>query len=109
MPQKGNTLLQQQIISKTNLQLTVQPEFENFRQALANCVQDLINNDFNRLVLLLYRLDISEKKLKEQLAISSANAGLLIADMIIAREEEKAKSRQMFSSVPPPGDTEERW
>lgn len=92
-----NELLQQEIIRKTDINLLPQSSFQLFREQLADHIHQLINKDFNKLILVLYRVDISEKKLKEQLANNASDAGLLIADLIIARESEKIKSRQQYS------------
>lgn len=73
-------------------------------------VNELIAQDFNQLVLLLYRLDINEKKLKQTLADHpDQNAGELIARLIVDRQEEKKKSREAFKQKDWEGSEEERW
>ncbi len=73
-------------------------------------VNELITQDFNQLVLLLYRLDINEKKLKQTLADHpDQNAGELIAKLIVDRQEEKKKSREAFKQKDWEGSEEERW
>ncbi len=80
------------------------------REELVGYIQQLIAKDFSRLVQLLYRLDISEAKLKETLAThTDTDAGLLIAQMIIDRLEQKKKSREKFSGKDWPGSEEEKW
>lgn len=62
-------------------------------------IDDLIRNDFNRLVSILYRVDISEAKLKQELAEHTDNkvpAAETIARLFIAREEEKIISRAKY-------------
>jgi len=102
--------LQQGIIQHTGLSLVPGLNPDLFRQKLADHINQLINNDFNKLILILYRLDISEKKLKQLLAESTgANAGNLIAALIIERQLEKLQSRRQFKQ---PGDSipeEDRW
>ncbi|MDB5202047.1 MAG: hypothetical protein JWQ27_1456 [Ferruginibacter sp.] len=67
----------------------------HFRSQLAAFVNDLILHHFDQLVWLLYRIDVSEKKLTTLLASTpKEDAGQLIADMIISRQLEKIKSRQ---------------
>ncbi|MBC7721272.1 MAG: hypothetical protein H7068_04565 [Pedobacter sp.] len=69
----------------------------NFREELAAFVNHLINTDFEKLVFLLYRIDVRESTIKQLLALPSANnAGELIADAIIKRQAEKIESRQQF-------------
>lgn len=73
-------------------------------------IQELIVKDFAALVQLLYRLDISEVKLKETLAThTNTDAGLLIAEMIIDRLEQKKKARKEFGNKDWGGSEEDRW
>ncbi len=73
-------------------------------------VNELITRDFNQLVSLLYRLDISEKKLKQTLADHpDQNAGELIAKLIVDRQEEKKKSREAFKQKDWESSEEEKW
>lgn len=77
---------------------------------LAEKVNDLLVHDFNKLVMLLYRIDISEKKLKTLLkAHPDEDAGKIIAAMIIERQAEKIKSRQQFNKKNDNIDEEEKW
>ena len=62
-------------------------------------IDDLIRNDFNRLVSILYRVDISVSKLKQKLAENTDNkipAAETIARLFIEREEEKIISRAKY-------------
>lgn len=62
-----------------------------------NMINELITSDFNALIQLLYRIDVDEKKLKKALAKnSSVDSASVIADMIIERQIQKAKSRNVF-------------
>ena len=88
--------LQFEIIETTNSQLLPQTSLAVFKEELASYINELINHDFEKLVSILYRLDVSEKKLKETLASSSTNAGELIAAMIIERQLQKIKTRKEF-------------
>lgn len=61
---------------------------------LVEGIRELINKDFEQLVQVLYRIDVSEKKLKETLKThSDQDAAVLIADLIIARQAEKKSVR----------------
>lgn len=63
-------------------------------------INHLINTDFEKLVFLLYRIDVSEKKIKALLDnTSSSNAGELIAQAIIERLEEKKASREKYKQA----------
>ena len=88
----------------TNLQITEEKtaveksKSEQFK-VVVDFIDDLIQNDFNRLLSILYRVDISEEKLKLKLAehkdrnIPSAE---IIANLLIEREEEKIMSREKY-------------
>lgn len=84
--------IQQDLEKETGLALT-----DNFRQELSAYINQLINNDFEKLVFLLYRIDVKESTIKQLLALpSSQNAGEIIADAIIKRQLEKVISRQQY-------------
>lgn len=58
--------------------------------SLAAYVNELIMTNFERLVQLLYRIDVSEEKLKKLLRQNpESNAGLIIASLIIERQKQK--------------------
>jgi hypothetical protein len=79
-------------------------------QKLQDYLNHLINNDFHYLVQLLYRLDISEKKLKQLLGEQpQQDAGALIASAIVQRQMEKIETRKKFRTQPPPANDEEKW
>ena len=72
---------------------------EDLENNLTVFINDLIDKDFNKLVNLLYRIDISEQKLKialqnEDKTISS---GKTIAKLIIERQLQKLEFRKKFS------------
>ena len=72
-------------------------EKDALRQELVILVNDLLVNDFQKLVLLLYRVDVSEKKLKGLIQLHpQTDAAEIIADLLIERQEEKKKSRASF-------------
>lgn len=77
---------------------------------LAAYINTLITNDFSRLVALLYRLDISEKKLKDLLAIQkNTHAGLIIATLIIDRQLQKIESRKKYKMNERDIPEDEKW
>jgi hypothetical protein len=79
------------------------------RQILANRVNDLLNTDFQKLVSILYRVDVSEAKLKSLLKENpDTDAGLIIADLMIERQAQKIRSRQEHRRDPTISD-EESW
>ena len=80
------------------------------RRQLSVAVNEMILSDFDNLVLLLYRLDIDETKLRKILNENpSSDAGNIIADLIIERQLQKIKSRQQFSQRDNNISDEEKW
>lgn len=78
--------------------------FENYsnqdvENKLSVYINELIDKDFNRLVNLLYRIDISEEKLKLALKNEdkSHSSGKTIAKLIIERQLQKLEFRKKFS------------
>jgi hypothetical protein len=86
------------VIQKISEQLEVDisgKDHASAKLALADKINDLINTDFQKLVSILYRVDVSEPKLKKLLKENpNTDAGLLIADLMIERQAEKIRSRQ---------------
>ena len=79
------------------------------KQVLVDKINDLINNDFQKLVSILYRMDVSETKLKQLLNENAGtNAALIITDLLIERQEQKIISRQQFRKDENISD-DEKW
>lgn len=77
---------------------------------LAATVNGLIQTDFNRLVTILYRMDISEKKLRQLVQDSpERDAGLIIAELMVEREAQKILSRKQFRRHEEDIDENEKW
>lgn len=80
------------------------------RELLAATINEWIQNDFQKLVTVLYRMDVSESKLKLLLKENpNSDAGLIIADLMIERQVQKIKSRQQFRQQDNNIDEEEKW
>ena len=79
-------------------------------QRLNNAINDLLSDDFGRLVSSLYRLDVSETKLKKLLKqCPETDAANIIAKLIIERQLQKLKSRQQYSQRDNDISEEEKW
>ena len=79
------------------------------KRQLASSLNHLLLHDFEQLIRVLYRVDVSEKKLKAVLAQNqTTDAGELMADLLIKRQEEKLASRQAFPPAKNISD-DERW
>ena len=68
---------------------------DEFVAALANYLNDLIVNDFEKLIFILYKVDVDEKKLKNLLTTNlKTDAGELLARLVIERQIQKISSRR---------------
>ncbi len=73
-------------------------------------INELIAHDFERLVSILYRIDVSEKKIKQMLEQQQdVDAADTIARLIIERQLQKLKSRQENRRDKEDIATEESW
>lgn len=78
-------------------------------QILYDRLNDLINNDFQKLVAILYRMDVNETRLKQLLNENpGTNAGIIIAKLMIERQAQKIKSRQTYKPDENISD-DEKW
>jgi hypothetical protein len=83
---------------------------EQLLQVLSVEINRLINQDFSRLIAILYRIDISEARLKILLAENKgSDAGRIIAWMILERQKEKKLSRQKYSNNSGDIPEDEKW
>jgi hypothetical protein len=71
-------------------------KFRAIRQLLITRIDELLHHDIGKLKWILYRIDVSEKKLHETLQNSDTDAATVMADLIIERQIEKAESRKKF-------------
>ncbi|MDO8995621.1 hypothetical protein [Sediminibacterium sp.] len=76
---------------------------------LIDAINWLIIHDFEKLVFILYRIDVSEAKIKTLLNKENTNfAAPVIADAILERLAEKKASREKYKQDPPASE-EEKW
>lgn len=88
------------LVERLNLEevLPMKKSSEEQLESFVEYIDYLINNDFNKLVNILYRVDVSEYKLRETLALNTKkSAGDLIARLILEREAEKIAWRIKYS------------
>ena len=77
---------------------------EEFIAALSNYLNDLAINDFEKLIFILYKVDVDEKKLKNLLTTNlKTDAGELLARLVIERQIQKISSRKAS------GTTDGEW
>ncbi len=80
----------------TELEIQVNPDNdERLRQLIIDRVRELIHSDFQKLVNILYRMDVSETKLKRMLEENpDSDAGVIITELIIERQAQKIAFRK---------------
>lgn len=84
--------------------------YEEIHEKLSAYINNLIKNDFDKLITYLYRIDVNEHKLKSLLQQNqNEDAGNIIATLIIERQQQKIKTRQQFSQQDNNFDAEEKW
>src|SRR4051812_27916418 len=74
-------------------------KFRAIRKILITRIDELLHHDIGKLKWILYRIDVSEKKLYETLQSSESDAATIMADLIIERQIEKAESRKKFGGA----------
>ena len=74
-------------------------ELKEVRRVLIEKIKFLLDHDFEKLISILYRIDVPEEKAKRALATSpEKNPADVLADLIIERQVQKVKSRTEFGS-----------
>lgn len=77
-------------------------------EQLADEINYLIRADFNKLIFILYKIDVSEEKVQGMLSEKNSNAGKGIALLLIERQLEKIEKRSRENtSIDIPDD--EKW
>lgn len=91
----GTTNHLQRIFEVDNLPST---DLEALEYKLAHVVLHLIRSDFNRLLHLLYRIDVDERKVKAAMIDADEDTiSIRIARLIIKREIQKTEIRLRYS------------
>ena len=104
---------EEQVLQEISKELEIvlnEKEHSFAKRILAERINELINTDFQKLVSILYRMDVNETKLKQLLIDNAgADAGIIIADLMIERQAEKIKSREQYSKRDENINDEEKW
>lgn len=80
------------------------------REELISLINELINEDFQSLIQLLYRIDVNEKKIRLYLEENSdKDAASVLADLIIERQLQKIESRKKYTYKNNADDHDEKW
>ena len=95
---------------KFELNIPVETTEEQMEIFLAGRINQIIENDFTQLLQILYRIDVSEQKLRSLLKQNTAtDSGRIIAVLVIERQLEKLRSRQQFRRDDDKINEEEKW
>lgn len=99
-----------EINSSLSLQLPPTLDEAGLQAMLAEHINYLILHDFQKLIFVLYRVDVSETKLKSVLhQHAGADAGKIIAALLIERQVQKMEAKLRFRDRQQPESDEERW
>jgi hypothetical protein len=95
----SNTELNNFLKQSLDLSIHENDSVENIYKILSGYINELIEKDFNRLLFLLYKIDVSEVKLKQILKEQpDENAGQIIAKLIIERQLQKIAIKKSFGN-----------
>ncbi|QCR23306.1 hypothetical protein [Pontibacter sp. SGAir0037] len=80
-----------------DLDFTQDDDVESISVQVARLVKKLLHNDLNRLMHILYRIDVEERLVKEaMMAPTEEQICMQLADLILKREMQRAWTRTMF-------------
>jgi len=92
------------------VEIPAQRSYVEIHAQLSDYINLLIKSDFDKLIAYLYRIDVNERKLKLLLQQNpDDDAGNIIATLIIERQQQKIKSRNLFGKLDKDVDEEEKW
>src|SRR5687767_4393980 len=90
------------VIADIGLQLglTETPNSEVKIELLAEKINELLTRDFQKLISILYRMDVNETKLRRLLDENrETDAGLIIANLMVERQLLKIRTRRASKST----------
>jgi hypothetical protein len=80
-----------------NIEYDVFDDLNRMYQKVYVQVTHFVQNDFNALMRLLYRIDISEEKVQRQMDLIPDDTARAISELILKREIQKVVLRKQFS------------
>lgn len=105
-----NCLLVQNLNKELSIGLPETASGDTIREKLYSYISYLIDKYFEKLVLILYRIDVHEEKLKKLLNESpTLDASVVIGNLIIERQLQKIKNREEFSQPVENISEEDKW
>jgi len=98
--------IREQLIASIGFEL---PE-NNWKIRLVDEIRYLLENDFHKLISILYRMDVSEGRLRGLLQDNpDKDAAELIAAIMLERAAKRHETKQAYGKKDTGNDTEERW
>ncbi|MEY5033693.1 MAG: hypothetical protein RL447_71 [Bacteroidota bacterium] len=98
--------IREQLIASIGFEL---PE-NNWKIRLVDEIRYLLENDFHKLISILYRMDVSEGRLRGLLQDNpDKDAAELIAAIMLERAAQRQKTKEEFRQQKEENGTEERW
>jgi len=84
---------------------------EQFRPVLSSMIEWLMHHNFEKLLWILYRIDVDEEKAKKLLADNlPQDTPDILADLIILRQQKKEELKKHFEETfRSDGDDELKW
>ena len=71
---------------------------EEIIQNITPQLDELIDQDFGRLTLILYKIDVDENRIRKALAAGKgSSSGAILAQLIVDRQKQKYELRKQFS------------
>ena len=106
----NNETLVNEINKNMSIALSDKISLDELQKQLGSYINQLIQTDFQKLIMLLYRIDVSEVKLTQLLKREpQEDAGKIIADLVIERQLQKIKTREEFKQQDNNFSGEEKW
>lgn len=92
------------------IEIAEKQSYNEIHAQLSEYINNMVKNDFDKLITYLYRIDVNEQKLKTLLQQNpQEDAGNIIATLIIERQQQKIKSREQFSQRDNNINEDEKW
>lgn len=102
--------LRKEIEGQFHIADTRSKSFKELYEALLLHITHLVDKDFHQLISLLYRLDISEKRLRRLLAEKpEQDAATIITGLILERLLRKIKTKKEYKTPQPDSSDPEKW
>ena len=98
-PRKADNLVQVLEMTNKDVGLSLSPssilDYGELIKELARAIEFLLDKDFEKLMHILYRIDVSESKVKEAFGLEQ-DVAQKIAILIIEREKQKVITRAEY-------------